>query len=78
MTVETNDHEFVCIATLYVHKNRRRFECQNSSHVALFSAATRSCFQRRWMRHNAIGSKSANVSYLFSVFKINPIVAFIE
>ena len=39
---------------LVIHKTGRRFESQNGSHMALFSAARASCFQRRRVRHNAI------------------------
>ena len=35
-----------------MHENRRRFESQNASHMALFSASRAFCFQ--WItRHNA-------------------------
>ena len=40
------------ILLLCMHENRRRFESQNASHMALFSASRPFCFQ--WItRHNA-------------------------
>ena len=41
------------VLLLCIHENRRRFESQNGSHMALFSAPMWSCGQRRRTRHNA-------------------------
>ena len=48
----TNGLEFVYILLLCMHENRRRFESQNASHIALFSASQAFCSQRI-TRHNA-------------------------